>query len=207
MDTKSHRSGRKRYGLNLNRENCEALIHNGPADVHFSDNTPVQTTNKAKYLGSHINDTGNTITETRGRITTATMILKKLHIFWRRSNCSVKFKMQVVQAILVAHLLHGMESAALPATSLHDLDTFQLKVLRTILHMDTTYVDKANTNAEVYRRANAVIRNETLEGFNNKTTKKRLRFKEILKLSTIYTRRKRFFSQKSRKTPTHQNFA
>ena len=73
--------------------------------------------------------------------------------------------------------------------------------------MDTTYVDKANTNAEVYRRANTVIRNETLEGFNNKTTKKRLRFKEILKLSTIYTRRKRFFSQKSRKTPTHQNFA
>jgi len=46
---------------------------------------------------------------------------------------------------------------------------FQLRGLRNILKMKTTYVERGNSNAEVFRRANEEIQNETPEG---KTPKK-----------------------------------
>ena len=109
------------------------------------------------------------------RLTAAKIILQKLHTFWRHSDCSTKFKLEVVQAILATYILYSLESAHLPKETLEQLDVFHRKALRTILHMDTTYIDRTNTNQEIYRRANEAIKNETLESFDHSNRKKKLK--------------------------------
>ena len=90
----------------------------------------------------------------RGRIREAMGILKKLHRFMRHSNCKIRFKLNVVQAVLFSKILFGLESAELPMTSLKALDVFHLKCLHKLLKLNTTFVNRNNTNAEVLRKAN-----------------------------------------------------
>ena len=47
---------------------------------------------------------------------------------------------------------------------LRRIEVFQLKGLRKILKMTTTYVERSNSNAEVFRRANEKIQQETPDG-------------------------------------------
>ena len=70
------------------------------------------------------------------------------------------------------------------------LDIYHRKALRKVLHMDTTYVDRRNTNQEIYRRANEAIQNEALESFDTNNQNKKLKIRKVEKLSDIYIRRK-----------------
>ena len=58
----------------------------------------------------------------------------------------MKYKLMVMQAVLFAKILFGLESAELTVGALRSLDTFHLKCLRKILNMKTTFVDRASTN-------------------------------------------------------------
>ena len=57
-------------------------------------------------------------------------------------------------------LLYGLESAQLDLGQLRKLNTFHLKGLRKISRMKTTFVERANTNEEVYKRANEALSQE-----------------------------------------------
>ena len=103
--------------------------------------------------------------------------LKKMHIYWRHSNCNLKHKLMVTQAALFAKILFGLESAELTLGSLRALDTFHLKCLRKIMKIKTTFVERATTNEEVYRRANEQLKSKD----------------KITKLSNIYLARKQQF--------------
>ena len=86
--------------------------------------------------------------------------MKKLDTFWRHSNCDTAIQIHVADAVLRSKLLYGLESAQLIPSIAKKLDTFQLKVLRKILRMDTTYIDRANTNTVVINKANTTMENE-----------------------------------------------
>ena len=49
-------------------------------------------------------------------------------------------------------LLYGLETVELSPALLTKLETFQIKGLRKILHMKPPFIDRRNSNAEVYRR-------------------------------------------------------
>ena len=66
-------------------------------------------------------------------------VLNRLHIFWRHSNCPVGFKLQALNAVVRTKLLYGLESAQLNQTAVNRINTFQLKGLRKILQMQTTF--------------------------------------------------------------------
>ena len=68
-----------------------------------------------------------------------------------------KWKIQVFNAVCVSKLLYSLEALQPTEATASKLDTFQLKGLRKILNMTTTYIDRANTNEEVFRRANEAI--------------------------------------------------
>ena len=57
-----------------------------------------------------------------------------------------------------------MDSAQLTPSHQRRIEVFQLKGLRKILQMRTTSVERTNTNKEVYRRANELIKNESAPG-------------------------------------------
>ena len=56
-----------KYGLKLNKTKCEAMVFNGPANVHFADDSKVPIHTMAKYLGCHLNLRNDTDREVRGK--------------------------------------------------------------------------------------------------------------------------------------------
>ena len=113
------------------------------------------------YLGCQFNQYSNINQEIGKRIATCMTILKKLDIFWRHCEVTTAFKITVLDAVIRSKLLYGMDSAQLTPSNQRRIEVFQLKGLRKILKMTTTYVDRSNSNAEVFRRANELIKNET----------------------------------------------
>ena len=164
----------KRSGMRLNKAKCEALQFNQQGKIVFQDKTPVRSVEESKYLGCVLRRDNNIIKEVRGRIREAATVLRKMHVFWRHSNCTVRFKLIVLNAILYAKVLYGLESAELPITATKALDVFQLKCLRKILKMTTTFITRSNTNEEVFKRANSHLK----QG------------EKIIPLSEIYQKRK-----------------
>ena len=156
IESESHK-----YGLQLNYGKCE-LVHNFPhANVHFQDGTPLKRVQEAKYLGCDLNERANIRKELNKRMGKCRTVLQKLHVFWRHSDCSVRFKIQVADAVIRSKLLYGLDSAELLPGDIRKLQTLQLKIYRKILHMDTTYVSRQNTNEQVFRRANQAILHAT----------------------------------------------
>ena len=148
----------KRFGLQLNKGKCEVIANVLNAAVKFSDGSMVKRCNEVKYLGCHISARADSLTEINKRIGMCMGIMKQLDLFWLHSNCPDKFKIQVFNSILRSKVLYGIESANLPDAIQNKLNVFQLKGLRKILGMKTTYIERANTNEQVIRTASAAIR-------------------------------------------------
>ena len=73
---------------------------------------------------------------------------------FRHSNCPTSFKLTTFDAVIRAKLVYGLEVVHLPQNLLNKLNALQLKGLRQILHMDTTFVNRANSNIKVFETAN-----------------------------------------------------
>ena len=65
--------------------------------------------------------------------------------------------MQVHDAVVRSKLLYGLESVYLTTQVKNKLDVFQLKGLRKVLGMQTTFMDRSNTNARVFQKATEAI--------------------------------------------------
>ena len=122
-------------------------------------------------------------------------------IFWKQSNCTPRQKILVYDAVIRSKLLYGLESAELRPSDLNKMDTFQLKGLRQILKLKTTYsvkdtpqgpkpvIIRENTNKRVFTIANKL----------NKDEKKNA--KEIIPLSEVYQQRNLLFLEKLLNAP------
>ena len=86
--------------------------------------------------------------------------MKRLDKNWIHSNCPIRKKLITADAVIRAKLLYGLDSAQLNEPQLKRLDIFQLKVIRKILQLKTTYINRQNTNEEVYRQANQKLEEE-----------------------------------------------
>ena len=63
----------------------------------------------------------------------------------------------MLNAVIVSKLIYGLETIEPPAGVSNMLDTFQLKGFRNILEMKTTFIDRANTNQNVYQCAQELL--------------------------------------------------
>ena len=90
-------------------------------------------------------------------------ILKRLDLFWNHAKCNRKWKLQVYNAVIISKLTYGLENIEGTEAALKLLDTFQLKGLRKILGLNTTFVNRESTNAKVFQLANeaAGVENNT----------------------------------------------
>ena len=145
------------YGLRLNQAKCNILAMNGNNQVRFKDGTLVKHTDEATYLGGILTKTVNISTEISSRIASATATWKSLDMFWTQACCSLKNKILIYNAVIRSKLLYALETVEIPTSQISRLEAFQLKGLRKILGMVTTYIDRSNTNEEVFRRANLQV--------------------------------------------------
>ena len=123
------------------------------------------------YLGCQVNQYSNITQEISKRITHSMTMLKKLDIFWRHCDVKIGFKINVLDAVIKSKLLYGIDSAQLTTSNQRKIKVFQLKGLRKILKMTTSFVERHNSNAEVFRRANETLRHETPPGKTPKIIK------------------------------------
>ena len=84
------------------------------------------------------------------------VVLNSLQQFWKNPSCPTKFKLLVHDAVIRSKLIYGLDSLCLTAADVSRLNTFQLKGLRKILNMKTTFVDRSNTNNTVLAAASQV---------------------------------------------------
>ena len=89
--------------MKLNQAKCEALRFGARADVQLKDKTPVNNVEQAKYLGCLLNKANDTTREVRGPVG----MMHKMHGFCRHSDCTIKFKLTVLQAVMFAKILFG----------------------------------------------------------------------------------------------------
>ena len=71
-------------------------------------------------------------------------------------------------AVVRSKLVYGLDVTRLPYHVLQKLDAFQLKGLRKILKMDTTFVKRSNTNQRVFKWANKEKNKNNIPGKNVK---------------------------------------
>ena len=109
---------------------------------------------EATYLGGVLAGKVNIASEISSWIASAMATWKSLDIFWKEAQCSLKNKILIYNAVIHSKLLYALETIEIPTHLLSKLESFQLKGLRTILGMATTFVNRANPHAEVFCRAN-----------------------------------------------------
>ena len=88
----------------------------------------------------------------------------RLQAYWKATSANKKWQLIIFDAIVRSKLLYGLETIHLTQSMAKKLDVFQLKGLRKILGMSTTFINRGNTNDKVYAEATKIAFNK--EGDN-----------------------------------------
>ena len=164
-----------KYGLKLNKKKCEYLHFGRAGQVTFADGTPVPSKDEVKYLGCNMNNRADPERDILKRKKDTMITLNKLHVFFYNSDNTVQRKMQMFNAIIRAKLMYGLETVVMNTRVKNMLDAFQLKCLRKILKVPTTYIDKQLPNEQVRSQINQKLKDakkkpmETLTAFHERT--------------------------------------
>lgn len=145
------------YGLKFNYNKCMAMNFNTQASTKFKNNGKIPTDSETMYLGASIHKDHNVRREVTRKIGSCFVTMKKLQIVWGNNQCPKKFRFQVFDAVLRSKLVYGLESVMLTKALENRLDTLQLKGLRKILGIKTTFIDRGNTNNKVFEIANTFV--------------------------------------------------
>ena len=144
------------YGLKLNYDKCVNLTSNQQqSSVHFSPNGPalgakVPRKGSALYLGTMLSDNFDNKAEVSNRLGDCIATCNRLKLFWAKAKTSIRWKIQVFNAVVRSKLLYGLECLQLTAADISRLNAFQNKSLRRILGIPPTFIDREQTNARMY---------------------------------------------------------
>ena len=125
--------------------------------MHFSDGSEVPNKREAKYLGCTLHIKADAKREINKRVKDCMVTLHKMHIFFYNSDNTIARKLQMFNAILRAKIMYGLETAVLTAAELNKLDVFQLRCLRKILKLPTTYINRTYTNDYIRTQLNKYL--------------------------------------------------
>ena len=104
---------------------------------------------EAVYLGVELNTKVDIKKEINKRYKEVIISWKRLGEFWKHGNSSTKDKLIIFNALIKSKLMYGLEGAQLNFNHLQKLNTMQLKGLRQILNITTTYMDRTHTQTNL----------------------------------------------------------
>ena len=143
------------YGLKLNYNKCVNLTTNRKTStIKYRDGSKVPRSHRAVYLGTLLTDTVDNSAEIHNRMAMAMVTFQKLQLFWDKANTTTAWKLRVYNAIIKTKLLYSLETIQLTKSELSKIDAFQMKGLRRILKIPSTYIDRTQTNDVVLQKAN-----------------------------------------------------
>mgnify|MGYP001794635880 CR=1 FL=1 len=129
-----HQMQKKTSLLNTNSLRTGLRIHKGKTKIQnillknsepvLLDNDPLQTTNAFNYLGSIINETGDTDNDVTARIGKARTAFQNLNNIWRSNLIRRKTKIKIFNSNVKAVLLYGSETWQVTKHTMKTLQTF-----------------------------------------------------------------------------------
>ena len=90
----------KQFGIRLNRNKCCYISLNGNNVVKFPDGRKLNRVEKTTYLGHHITQEMDVKHEVQHKMHQTLKIWFNLDTFWRTTVCSIRWKLQVYDAII-----------------------------------------------------------------------------------------------------------
>jgi len=152
------------YNMRLNYDKCINLtLNRNLSNITYQNGELVPRKTKAIYLGTLLTDTNDHHAEINNRIAECTTTANKLKLFWNKANTTIKWKLQVFDAIVRSKLLYGLETVQLTQNEKLRIDAHQMKGIRRILKIPPTHIDRTWTNNLVMKKANEEINKNTEE--------------------------------------------
>ena len=88
----------------------------------------------------------------------------KLLPYWKATNANVKWQLLIFDAVIRSKLLYGLETIHLTGPMLKKVDAFQMRCLRRILKIPSTFIDRRYSNGVVLQRCTAILYIYTNQG-------------------------------------------
>ena len=82
-----------------------------------------------------------------------------MHLFFKDVRCPIWWKFIVYNSMIHSKFLYGLETLELSPALFTKLEICQIKGLRKIIHIKTPFIDRRDSNAEVYRRTREACEN------------------------------------------------
>ena len=125
---------------------------------------------RSLYLGATLTDSVDNHTEVIRRIGSVNAMASQLQLFWSKAGTTVKWRLRMFEAALSSKLLYGLETTQLTKSELNSIDAFQMKMLRKILRVPSTYIDRAWTNQRIIEHLSQQFgyRHQSLEQMETK---------------------------------------
>ena len=152
----------KYYWLKLNYDKCINITANQRiSSDRFSPTAPaagqlVPRKRAAVYLGSLLTDSFDNNAEIFNRLGDCTATANRMKLFWLKASATVKWKIQVFNAIVRSKPLYGLECIQLTKAEVSRLNASQNRSVRRILQRPPTFIDCQATYERMYEE----IRNE-----------------------------------------------
>ena len=97
--------------------------------------------------------------ELQHRIAATWKTIRRLDLLWGTSKASIKWKLKVYDAVIVAKLMYGVTSIPLSKADANKIDAFQMRGLRKILKIKHPYWSRVS-NKKLLEISNDKLRNE-----------------------------------------------
>ncbi|CAM5131961.1 unnamed protein product [Natator depressus] len=133
----------EKIGLRYNAKKCKVILM---ATIGTEIKIEEEKVDYLTYLGSTISQDGTSSKEIRRRIGKANAVFRRLKNIWQLKNISLKTKLNVYKATVIAITTSSSETWQLSKIDTQKLDAFHHKCVRTVLGI--TYRDR-KTNKEV----------------------------------------------------------
>ena len=130
-----------------------------------------------------MNNKADPAKEVSRRIKECMATLNKLHVYLYNSDNTITRKLQMFNAILRSKVMYGLETIVMNTAVLDRLDVFQLKCLRKILKLLTTYMNREYSNDCIRMTINQKIKDYATT--NGKTYKPFMALTEYHKAQRI----------------------
>ena len=141
-----------KYGLLLNKDKCVMISFGHTETSHFAEGGRIPTPPHTEYLGGDVNTRGKAEAEINKRISAARYTWKKLGQVWKHGLLTKRRKLMFYNAMIHSKLIYGLHTLVITDAMASKLNAFQLKGFRQIMKIKTTFVERSNTNENVYRQ-------------------------------------------------------
>ena len=169
------------YGLNLNKQKCVYFAMNKNNNINFLDGEELRHSENVTYLGAKLTKNADVKEEITTRLQKANATWHKLKLFWKNTDCTTSWKIQVYNSVIKSKLLYGLETTHVTKAQMDRLTAFHTKGLRNILKLQHTFMDRNNTKKLIWDKANQALKNENpnapnIETMSETLGKRRIKF-------------------------------